>query len=160
MKTVRAYIDRHANGRGDSTFLVVPESGHEISYAGLQAGVSNIRDGLDRIGVARGARTAFLMDNRQWNVQLFLGVMACNRVIVPLNAVTGTVQLEYVLDHSDVEVVFVSVKYQNRLSELLRSVQREIVVITVDENSGPHGAQIPGDPIHYAKPGGRADGSL
>ena len=89
------------------------------------------------MGVGPGAKVAFLLDNGYWTAQLFLGVMAAGRVIVPLNAVSGTRQLEHVLGHSDAEVVFVSETYRERLAELMAAVDREIRVVPLDEVTGP-----------------------
>ena len=137
MKTVRAYIERHARERGDKTFLIAPDMGHEISFRTLKENVDAIGNALDRMGIKKGAKVAFLMNNSAWTVQLFLGVMANNRVIVPLNAVAGTVQLLHVLSHSDAEVVLVCDEYRSRLDELLEQIDRDIRVIDVDNNTGP-----------------------
>jgi acyl-CoA synthetase (AMP-forming)/AMP-acid ligase II len=63
--------------------------------------------------------------------------MASNRVIVPLNAVAGTVQLVHVLDHSDAEIVFVAPEYRDKLAEIMAQVDRPIRVIETSETSGP-----------------------
>ncbi len=154
MKTVREFIDRHARERGDRAFLIAPDSSHEISFSELKSGVDAIGNGLDHIGIAQGARVGFLMDNGAWTAQLLLGVMASSRVMVPLNAVAGTVQLRYVLEHSDAEVVFVSEKYRNRLEDLLESVEREVLAITVDETHGPRWPDpVAGETVKVNAPG-------
>jgi acyl-CoA synthetase (AMP-forming)/AMP-acid ligase II len=137
MKTVRALIECHARQRGENTFLIAPDSDHEISFSTLQEQTSRIGVELDRIGVPQGAKVAFLLNNGAWTVQLFLGVMSSNRVIVPLNAVAGTVQLQHVLSHSDAEVVLVSEDYRSRVDELLTVVDRDISVINVHQETGP-----------------------
>jgi len=137
MRTVKGYIDRHAEIQGDRVFLVDPDTGLEITYGALQQRVGEVDRHLTAMEVASGAKVAFLLDNGAWTATIFLGVMASNRVIVPLNAVAGTVQLQYVLDHSDAEVVFVSDTYRGRLDELLAAVDREIRVIAVNGDSGP-----------------------
>jgi len=137
MKTVRDVIDRHAGKRGNKIYLIAPDSGHAISFATLKKQTDSIGSELDRMGVVQGAKVAFLLNNGVWTTQLFLGVMSSNRVIVPLNAVAGTVQLQHVLNHSDAEIVLVSEDYRSRLDELLTQVNRDIKVIDVDENTGP-----------------------
>ena len=72
-----------------------------------------------------------------WTALLYFGVMAKGRVIVPLNAVAGSVQLEYVLNHSDAEVVFVSPEYADKLTPLLDRISRSIEVIVLNEQHGP-----------------------
>lgn len=137
MKTINAYIDQHSAARGDQTFLIAPDTQHEISFGGLRSAVADIGLALDQLELAQGAKVAFLLSNGAWTAQLFLGVMANNRVIVPLNAVSGMTQLQHVLNHSDAEVVLVSDEHQDKLNELLQTVDREIKVIRVDEQTGP-----------------------
>ena len=136
-RTIPAVIDRHAADHGDDIFLVDPEHDRTLTFGQLKAGAEAVRTCLDRLGVARGAKVAFLLDNGYWTAQLFLGVMAAGRVIVPLNAVSGTQQLVHVLGHSDAELVFVSAAYKDRLAELRAAVGRDIRVVELDEARGP-----------------------
>ncbi len=137
MTTVRALIDQHAATRPDSTFFVSPELSRSMTFAALREAVDGVGARLDAMGVERGARVAFLLNNGLWTVELFLGVMASGRVIVPLNAVAGKVQLTHVLSHSDAEVVLVAPEYRERLDELLAGVEREVTIIEVTDETGP-----------------------
>ena len=133
METVRACIEHHADASPDRVFLVAPESDDSLSFAQLKAAVDDVGVQLDRLGLPQGAKVAFLLNNGYWTLRLFLGVMASNRVIVPLNAVAGTVQLVHVLDHSDAEVVFVAQEYRDKLAEIMAQIERPIRVIEITE---------------------------
>jgi acyl-CoA synthetase (AMP-forming)/AMP-acid ligase II len=137
METVRATIERHAEATPDRRFLIAPETGKTLSFAGLREAVDDIGRHLDRLGLARGAKVAFLLNNGYWTARLFLGVMASNRIIVPLNAVAGTLQLVHVLDHSDTEIVFVAAEYRDKLDEIMAQVERPVRVIETVEGEGP-----------------------
>ncbi len=137
METVRACIEFHADATPDREFLIAPDIGRSLDFAGLGQAVDDLGARLDGLGLQQGARVAFLLNNGFWATQLFLGVMANNRVIVPLNAVAGTLQLIHVLDHSDSEVVFVAPEYREKLAEIMAAVERPIRVIEIDENDGP-----------------------
>jgi acyl-CoA synthetase (AMP-forming)/AMP-acid ligase II len=137
METVRACIEHHAEATPGRTFLIAPETGRSLSFAELEQAVDDVGGQLDRLGLAHGARVAFLLNNGYWTLRLFLGVMASNRIIVPLNAVAGTVQLVHVLDHSDAEVVFVAPEYRDKLAEVMAQVPRSIRVIETTEDAGP-----------------------
>jgi acyl-CoA synthetase (AMP-forming)/AMP-acid ligase II len=137
MKTVRACIEQHADASPERLFLIAPDSGQSLSFAQLKSAVDELGLQLDRLGLARGAKVAFLMNNGYWTLRLFLGVMANNRIIVPLNAVAGTVQLVHVLSHSDAEIVFVAPEYRDKLAEIMARVERPIRVIEVSEANGP-----------------------
>ena len=137
MQTIRQCIEHHADERSDNIFLIAPDTDDELSFGQLRKNVDEIGTRLDRLGIAAGAKIAFLLNNGFWTAQLFLGVMANNRVIVPLNAVAGTTQLQHVLDHSDAEVVLVAPEYEEKLLSLVASLDRHIQVVMCDEKSGP-----------------------
>ena len=137
METVRACIEHHADASPESVFLIAPEGGDCLSFAQLKAALDDVGQQLDRLGLLQGAKIAFLLNNGFWTLQLFLGVMASNRVIVPLNAVAGTVQLVHVLDHSDSEVVFVAPEYRDKLDEIMAQIERPIRVIEITDEAGP-----------------------
>jgi len=129
METVRACVEHHADATPERVFLIAPESGESLDFARLKSAVDNVGQQLDRLELPQGAKVAFLLNNGYWTLRLFLGVMASNRVIVPLNAVAGTVQLVHVLDHSDSEVVFVGPEYRDKLAEIMAQIERPIRVI-------------------------------
>ncbi len=137
METVRACIELHADASPERLFLIAPDSGQSLSFAQLKSAVDELGEQLDLLGLARGAKVAFLLNNGYWTLRLFLGVMASNRIIVPLNAVAGTVQLVHVLDHSDAEVVFVAPEYRDKLAEIMAQIERPIRVIETSEENGP-----------------------
>jgi acyl-CoA synthetase (AMP-forming)/AMP-acid ligase II len=149
METVRACIEQHADASPDRPFLITPEFGKTLSFAELKVAVDDVGERLDRLGIKRGAKVAFLLNNGYWTLRLFLGVMASNRIIVPLNAVAGTVQLVHVLEHSDSEVVFVAPEYRDKLAEIMAQVPRTIRVIEVNEDAGP---KWPADGVSVTSP--------
>ena len=89
METVRACIEQHADASPDRPFLIAPDIGKTLSFAELKVAVDDVGGRLDRLGISRGAKVAFLLNNGYWTLGLFLGVMANNRIIVLLNAVAG-----------------------------------------------------------------------
>ena len=137
METVRACIEHHAGATPDRDFLIAPESGRVLGFADLRDAVDELGMRLDRLGLGQGSKVAFLLNNGYWTLRLFLGVMANNRIIVPLNAVAGTLQLVHVLGHSDAEVVFVAPEYRQKLDEIMAQVERPIRVIEIDDDTGP-----------------------
>ena len=86
MQTVRACIEQHAGATPDRPFLIAPESGKTLNFAQLKDAVDDVGRRLDQLGLPRGAKVSFLLNNGYWTLRLFLGVMASNRIIVPLNA--------------------------------------------------------------------------
>jgi len=137
MDTVRACIERHAADTPERTFLIAPDVDSTLSFAELKTAVDDVGRQLDRLGLKQGARVAFLLNNGYWTLRLFLGVMASNRIIVPLNAVAGTLQLVHVLGHSDTEVVFVAPEYRDKLAQIMAQVERPIRVVETTDEAGP-----------------------
>jgi acyl-CoA synthetase (AMP-forming)/AMP-acid ligase II len=137
MPTIGEFIDRLNRAQGDKVWLISPDTSSQLSYADLKQRVDEIGHKLDILGLEKGTKIAYLANNGGWTVLLHLGVMANGRVIVPLNAVAGAVQLEHVLNHSDAEVVFVSPEYADKLTPLLDRISRSIEVIELNEHHGP-----------------------
>jgi len=149
MDTVRACIERHAADTPERTFLIAPDVDRTLSFAELKAAVDDVGRQLDRLGIAQGAKVAFLLNNGYWTLRLFLGVMASNRIIVPLNAVAGTLQLVHVLGHSDTEIVFVAPEYRDKLAQIMAQVERPIRVVETTDEAGP---AWPGDASPVTSP--------
>ena len=138
--TVRQQIDAHAAAHGSRPFLINPELEKALTFGQLKTRADEIGARLDGLGIAAGAKVAFLLDNGAQVVPLFLGIMANNRVVVPLNAVAGPTQLQHVLAHSDTEMIFVAPRYREKLVQLLARIEpaRDITVVVTAEEHGPH----------------------
>jgi acyl-CoA synthetase (AMP-forming)/AMP-acid ligase II len=152
METVRACIEQHADATPDRPFLIAPEINKTLSFAELKTAVDDVGKRLDQQGVGQGAKVAFLLNNGYWTLRLFLGVMASNRIIVPLNAVAGTVQLVHVLSHSDTELVFVAPEYRDKLAEIMAQVDRPIRVIETTDDAGPAWPEVENPPVEVTMP--------
>lgn len=132
MRTVRYYVDLHAQQRPDKTFLIAPEPGLTVSYAQLQADSRRLADFLYGQGLAKGDKVSFMMGNSLQSTKLFVGVMYAGLVIAPLNLQSQHDHLRYVLDHSDTKLVFVTPDQVERLDKALAEVEREIAVVVID----------------------------
>ncbi len=141
MNTVREFIEHHAAQAPDNVFLITPldetSECEELTYGKLKSRTDFIAAKLGSLGIEPGAKVAFLMNNGQWAVQLFLGVMASARVIVPINAVAGETQMLHVLTHCDANVIFVAPEFRQMLAALVAKIDRGISVIEVSESEGP-----------------------
>jgi amino acid adenylation domain-containing protein len=127
--TVRELVDRMANTQGETTFLLSPETGRVLTFAGFQEQSRAITTRLRRLGLQRGDKVAFMLDNGLFTAQLFLGTMYGGMVSVPLNVRAGMSQLSYTLEHCDAKVVFVERQYAALAREALAGVSRTLEVI-------------------------------
>lgn len=137
MNTVKAHIDDRAKTMGDACFLISPEINSELSFGNLQKSAAQIETQLTALGVNKGDKVAFLMTNGLWTTTLFLGAMYSSRVVVPLNAVCGSDQLSYVIDHCDAKVIFVEEDLLEKYKTVFVALPNDIKVITACRNKGP-----------------------
>ena len=135
MQTVRQLIDSLASGNPDKRFLEAAETGASLSYLELQRKCQWIARLLEHKGIGRGETAAFLMDNGLWTTCLFLGIMYSGRVVLPLNAVAGQDQLDYVIAHSQLKLLFCSDRYKDQYAGCFRQ-GHEFECLTWSEDEG------------------------
>ncbi len=135
--TVRALVDRMSEIGAEKPFLINPESNRECTFAQLRPQSGQIARKLSSMGLAKGDKVAFLMDNGLFTSGLLLGAMYGGFVAVPLNVRAGQNHLAYTLDHCDTRLVFVSEDYRHLLEEARGEIRRDIQVILADPDEGP-----------------------
>ena len=135
--TVRSIIDKQADSQPNSTFLFSPEAGLELSYRQLQENARTIESRFNAMGLEKGEKVAFLMNNGLWTANLFLGTMYSGRVILPLNAVSGAEQLGYVIEHSDCRVIFIEDELHKKNQSVIDGIPAHIQIIPTSRESGP-----------------------
>ena len=131
--TIRELIDRMAESRREASFLMSPETGQGLTFFGVREQSKFISSQLQRWGLERGDKVAFLMDNSVFTAQLFLGVMYTGLVSVPLNVRAGVSQLSYMVEHCEAKVVFVGDEYEALATEMMTEVRRPVRVIRSDD---------------------------
>ncbi len=104
--TVRQVIDRGATAHPDRVFAVFPETERELTWAQLREGARRLAVYLASIGLAPGAHVGLLAGNGRLALEVFLGCMYGGFTTVTLNPVAGQNTLQYVLDHSEVSILF------------------------------------------------------
>ena len=135
--TVQSIIDHQAATQPDATFLISPENSLELKFRQLQENARLIESQLDAMGLQKGEKIAFLMNNGLWTANLFLGTMYAGRVILPLNAVSGSEQLSYVIEHSDCRVIFVEDKLRKKNQSVIDNIPDHIKIIPTSRDNGP-----------------------
>jgi len=84
------------------------------------------------MGMKKGDTVSLMMPNGYQTTKLFLGIMYAGMTVSPLNLHAQPAHLEYVLDHSDANVVFVDKSESDRLNTAIRKVKRDIRVSVID----------------------------
>jgi len=135
--TIRSLIDEWAEADPDAVYLIAPEPDTPVTTKRLREACRTVALRLSALGLGKGDKAAFLMDNGIWSTFLFLGVQYAGRVVVPLNAVAGIDALQYILQHSDSMVLFVAPQYCEKYPALIQAARGRIPVIMVNEDDGP-----------------------
>jgi acyl-CoA synthetase (AMP-forming)/AMP-acid ligase II len=72
--------------------------------------------GLDELGIGRGERVAVLSPNAGRLLEMFFGVTAYGRVLVPINFRLSPEEVSYIVEHSGSTVLLVDEEYDEALS--------------------------------------------
>jgi acyl-CoA synthetase (AMP-forming)/AMP-acid ligase II len=150
MDTLRSVIDHYAASQPDAVFLVAPEINYELRYCSLGNFAKRASEKLDGLGLGKGEKAAFLMNNGLWTAILFLGTMYGGRTILPLNAISGEANLEYVINHSDAKLLFIEEEFMQKFPGLLERISAHVRVIKTSRDTGPEWPEI--DASKNAKP--------
>jgi malonyl-CoA/methylmalonyl-CoA synthetase len=95
-------LDRHAERTPDALAL------DEVSYGELRAASLRVAAKFAEAGVKRGDRIAVYSENRPGFVCAYLGGLRAGAIVVPVNVLYRTADLEHVLEDAEPTVVCVS----------------------------------------------------
>jgi long-chain acyl-CoA synthetase len=122
-------IDGHP---GESPALV-SDLGSVTTYEKLRHEVNALRGGLVAAGVAPGDRVALLLDTNWLFVATHLGALGCGAIVVPLNPMSPTAELQRQLDEVSPKVVFVGSIAQRAFDSVNRSQAKIMTVVTQED---------------------------
>ncbi len=127
MKTfsIRDLIDARAEIQPDSTFLIEPESGREITFGALKQHAASLAARLAGTGLKPGESVGYAMANGPGTAIALLGALYGGFRATAVNLVSGQQTISYVLEHSESRLVLVSPE------------QRALVEAALGESAGP-----------------------
>ena len=106
--SVRDLIDARAAHQPDSTYLIEPESGAEISFGALKRHAAGLAARLAGMGVKPGESVGYAMANGPGTAIAVLGALYGGFRATAVNLVAGQQTISYVLEHSECRLVMVS----------------------------------------------------
>jgi long-chain acyl-CoA synthetase len=112
VRTVPDLIERQAWLRQDEPFLLVPETGHLLTFAGLLDSARRGAAWLGELGLVPGDRVALLLDNGPSLVELLLGAQYGGFVPAPLSTLASPASVAAAVEHSEARVVVVGTEEQ------------------------------------------------
>ncbi len=121
--------------QADKVFLYAPETGATLSYGQLSQEAHHFSTWLEEQKISAHGHVGLYMQNGRQTSTIFLATMSCGRVITPLNLLAPTDQLAWVLDHSDIEVLFYSPDKKQSLFAALEKTKRKFLLVELDSDA-------------------------
>ena len=126
METLRSIVDRLAQERPDDVYLVAPEPGLQLTFAQLQEDCIALAGSLLAIGLKKGDRLAYMLDNGFQTAEIFLGALYGGFVVTPLNAQAQASHLTYVVRQSGTRLILVSPNHRERLEPCIAGLAEAV----------------------------------
>jgi len=121
--------------QGEKVFLFAPETQATLSYAQLAKESHHFSTWLNEMGISARGHVGLFMQNGRQTSTVFLATMFCGRVITPFNLLAPKDQLAWVLDHSDIEVLFYSPDKKLDLFSALEKTKRKFLLVELDPDA-------------------------
>jgi long-chain acyl-CoA synthetase len=134
-RTIRHYIDLRARECPQRTYLIAPETGRLVTYADLAREARNLTRFLLGSGLVRDDKVGLYLPNGLQTAVLFLGAMYGGFVAVPFNLLAQRSQLEYVLEHSEIKILFTTREQEAQVASALQAGRRGVEVIVIDPDA-------------------------
>ncbi|MCM8787092.1 MAG: AMP-binding protein [Candidatus Omnitrophica bacterium] len=115
--------------------LQIKEDGkfRSISYIELGRRTSDVAYHLKGLGVERGDRVAILSESKpEWAIAFF-GIVSCAGIVVPLDIKLSDAEIEFILNHCEAKVIFVSKQFIRRIGDLKPKLKYLKYIISLDE---------------------------
>jgi len=128
MATLRDVIDRHADAQPNAPFLFAPESGIELTYAGLRATARSLGAELAAHGIEPGEIVSYMLPNGVAAASVFLGAMYGGYVVSPVSLLAQDALIEHTLAHSETRIVFAAPEFVPRLLAIVARIGSRAIV--------------------------------
>nr|WP_198148497.1 long-chain-fatty-acid--CoA ligase [Sphingomonas sp. Y57] len=124
--------------------------GAPISYAELDRRSRKVAAGLRASGVRHGDRVAYVGRNSADYYELLFGIARLGAVMMPLNWRLADAELEYILDHADVAMLFGEEAHLGRGGVPRRGAEHAIAIDVLRPDGSPYARWRDG---HVPEPG-------
>ena len=142
-RTIPAQLAENAASNGGSVWLTSPETGLTVTWADAQDRVQVLVGQLNRLGLAPGEPVAIAAHNCIASTLLFTAVTCAGFVATPLNLVSGTKAMAYVLGHCQAKILFCAPENRALIDEVLSNRKEDIQVIVLHPEDGPEWPERP-----------------
>ncbi|MHB9031311.1 MAG: AMP-dependent synthetase/ligase [Candidatus Latescibacterota bacterium] len=110
------------------------ERWESISYSEMNNAVNIIAHGIADLGVNRDSKIAVMSENRpEWMVA-YLAALTSGAVAVPIDAVLGEVETTHILNHSEAQTIFCSMRCYETIGRIMSDVPHLRNIVIFDRN--------------------------
>ncbi len=128
-ENLRTFIEEKANKLGEKNFLTFKDK--KISYADLDRESNRMAKVFLDIGVSKGDTVCVMLPNCIEYFYVWFGLAKIGAVLIPLNYHLKGMGLEYVIEHSDTELIIFDRKVKDQLLPVFgknKKIKNKIVV--------------------------------
>ena len=125
--TITELVDQFANETPNKNYLIDADLDLYVTYSQLQKDISNLGAYFEENNIKANDKVGFMLDNGYASTLLFIGAMYHGVVIVPLNVLAGSKQINYTIDHSECKLIFSSDFYISKFKTILESSNARVV---------------------------------
>ncbi|MFD9663182.1 class I adenylate-forming enzyme family protein [Rhodococcus sp. NPDC059968] len=147
--TMDALLDDAARQWPGKMALNFPALDRSLTFGELRTWVDHTTAFLFEHGIAQGKKVAILLQNRPESTILWLAAAKLGAAVVPVNSRYAADEVEYVLEHSEADILITEPTFR----PILTDVSTEVTVVDYCELSNtsasfpPIGANVSGDTV-------------
>lgn len=130
LRTLDAIPGHHARHRPDHTAIIA--QGTEVSYRELHLESNRSAHALIDAGLGRGARVAYLGKESPHYYEIAFACAKVGAVLVPVNWRLTSTEIDYILQDSDTELLFVEREFLDTVATLEKELLKLRTVVPLD----------------------------
>ena len=142
--TIHDLIERNARLRPQAPYALATETGLSLTHGELARACRRVVALLQTHGAKPGDTVSVVMPNGLQTVRVLLAAMHGGFCVNPVNLLSQPEQMRNVLVHSDCTLVCVAPAWEQRVRDMLSTIQRSVAVIVAE----PDALWLPGEPAH------------
>ena len=135
--TIRTVLESGARNHPGRTFVLFPETGNQCTWEEIASTARSTAARLTALGLVPGETVGILAPNSKTTLELFLGSMFGGFITTIFNPLAGQTQLDYVVNHSEVRVLFVSKDNLELGRNTVNACSRTVTLIPNDPPEWP-----------------------
>lgn len=132
-RVMHKLLERQAEKHGERTYMYYEDK--EFSFKELNDAANRVACGLQKLGIVKGDKVAFVMDNCPGAIFLMFGLFKLGAIGVPLNTSHKGEVMTYMVDHSDASILVMHSHYMDQLAGVLQKTAKikSVVVLQGDD---------------------------